>query len=374
MRPRISRIKQQLEIINERKTCNLMDHIFDVLEEYTDCLEGKVHDRTKKLIAEKKRADFLLYRMLPKQVADALKGGSAVEPESFEQATVFFSDIVAFGKLSAKCTPLQVTSHYFTPSQLQLLECLLASTSKLARVNFNSGPCETLLVKPCRGILKATCAQLISTTHSASGIPRWAREEDTYICLCWKATLQIVTLLGDLYVAYDSIVNQYDVYKVEAVGDGYLCVSGMPQRNGNNHAKEIALMALAFMKDSANFRIAHLPNERIMLRIGIHTGAVVAGVVGITLPRYCIFGDTVNTASRMESSGKEGFICFAREDCCAREVYVRRRDEDDPSSGTVRQQRSIDIQLRETVIFQRRPVKERIRSAPGFPGVAIDCS
>ncbi|VDM82481.1 unnamed protein product [Strongylus vulgaris] len=91
---------------------------------------------------------------------------------------------------------------------------------------------------------------------------------------------------------------------VETIGDGYLCVSGLPHRNGQEHIKEICSMSLAFMKSLNNFKIPHLPQERINLRIGAHTGSVVAGVVGLTMPRYCLFGDTVNTASRMESNGK----------------------------------------------------------------------
>eukprot|EP00116_Pleurobrachia_bachei_P002806 sb/3463068/ len=109
--------------------------------------------------------------------------------------------------------------------------------------------------------------------------------------------LQVVDFLNDLYTCFDGVIDSYDVYKVETIGDAYMVVSGLPNRNGKQHSSEIADMALTLLEHIKTFKIRHKPQTKCMLRIGLHTGPCCAGVVGLAMPRYCLFGDTVNMAS-----------------------------------------------------------------------------
>ncbi|RWS14989.1 atrial natriuretic peptide receptor 1-like protein, partial [Dinothrombium tinctorium] len=116
--------------------------------------------------------------------------------------------------------------------------------------------------------------------------------------------MQIIELLNDIYTVFDGIIVNYDVYKVETVGDAFMVVSGLPINNGDEHVREIARMSLELREEIKKFKIKHMPDETLQLRIGLHSGPCAAGVIGLKMPRYCLFGDTINTASRMETYGE----------------------------------------------------------------------
>ncbi|KAF3822884.1 hypothetical protein GH733_010320 [Mirounga leonina] len=220
-RPPFQQIRLMLRKFNRESSSNILDNLLSRMEQYANNLEGLVEERTQAYLEERRKAEALLYQILPHSVAEQLKRGETVQAEAFDSVTIYFSDIVGFTALSAESTPMQV-----------------------------------------------------------------------------------VTLLNDLYTCFDAVIDNFDVYKVETIGDAYMVVSGLPVRNGLLHAREVARMALALLDAVRSFRIRHRPQEELRLRIGIHTGPVCAGVVGLKMPRYCLFGDTVNTASRMESNGE----------------------------------------------------------------------
>ncbi|XP_072226722.1 atrial natriuretic peptide receptor 1 isoform X1 [Leuresthes tenuis] len=220
-RPDFNTIKILLRKQHRGYGSNILDNLLSRMEQYANNLEELVEERTQAYNEEKRKAEALLYQILPHSVAEQLKRGETVQAEAFDSVTIYFSDIVGFTALSAESTPLQV-----------------------------------------------------------------------------------VTLLNDLYTCFDAIIDNFDVYKVETIGDAYMVVSGLPVRNGKLHGREVARMSLALLDAVKNFKIRHRADQQLRLRIGIHSGPVCAGVVGLKMPRYCLFGDTVNTTSRMESTGE----------------------------------------------------------------------
>ncbi|XP_074050638.1 guanylyl cyclase C [Macrotis lagotis] len=197
-----------------------MDTLIRRLQLYSRNLEHLVEERTKLYKAERDRADRLNFMLLPRLVVKSLKEKGFVEPELYEEVTIYFSDIVGFTTICKYSTPMEV-----------------------------------------------------------------------------------VDMLNDIYKSFDHILDHHDVYKVETIGDAYMVASGLPKRNGNRHAVDIAKMALDILSFMGSFELQHLPGLPIWIRIGVHSGPCAAGVVGIKMPRYCLFGDSVNTASRMESTG-----------------------------------------------------------------------
>ncbi|XP_073713944.1 guanylyl cyclase C isoform X1 [Misgurnus anguillicaudatus] len=223
-RPDFKRIEGALGKIfsnlHNQANASYMDNLIRRLQMYSRNLEHLVEERTALYKAERDRADQLNCMLLPGPVVRSLKETGRVEPELFDEVTIYFSDIVGFTTLCHHSTPMEV-----------------------------------------------------------------------------------VDMLNDIYKKFDSILDHHDVYKVETIGDAYMVASGLPNRNGNRHAVDVCLMALDILEFMGTFQLRHLPGIPLWIRIGIHSGPCAAGVVGNKMPRYCLFGDTVNTASRMESTG-----------------------------------------------------------------------
>ncbi len=120
---------------------------------------------------------------------------------------------------------------------------------------------------------------------------------------------ELVSEINYCYSEFDRIIQKYGIEKIKTIGDSYMCAGGLPTQN-NTHAHDVVAAGLemvAFIEQNKKEKIAKgIPFFE--LRLGINTGPVVAGIVGIKKFAYDIWGDTVNTASRMESSGEIGRV------------------------------------------------------------------
>merc|ERR1719245_1419777 len=125
----------------------------------------------------------------------------------------------------------------------------------------------------------------------------------TFTVICSKLKpIQVVTLLNNMYTLFDFLCDQNAVYKVETIGDAYLIVAGCPVKAAN-HALKICDMAFNMMD---GIKILKVPGsgDDIHMRIGVHSGPVVAGVVGLKMPRYCLFGLNVGLTEKFESNSQ----------------------------------------------------------------------
>jgi len=130
---------------------------------------------------------------------------------------------------------------------------------------------------------------------------------------------ELVSLLDAIFTDFDALAEKYNLEKIKTIGDAYMAVCGIPEPNPE-HCIKVARFALDMMRVIEKYSIHDAsqplePNKCLRLRIGIHTGAVVAGVIGKKKFSYDLWGDTVNIASRLESHGIAGEIH------CSEEVY-----------------------------------------------------
>jgi len=188
------------------------------LEEIVRQRTAQIREQKEIIEQEKEKSDKLLLNILPAKVAEDLKHTGKTEPESFDEVTVYFSDVVGFTNMSTKLEP-----------------------------KF------------------------------------------------------LIDELNDIFTAFDNIMEKHSCERIKTIGDAYLAVCGMPVRNPD-HTTNIIDAAI----EIRDYLVERNKNSDLewKIRIGIHTGKLVGGVVGIKKYIYDVFGDTINTSSRMESNSE----------------------------------------------------------------------
>ncbi len=170
-----------------------------------------IEERNRVIQAEQERSEKLLLNVLPARVAEELKTKGTSEPQSFEDVTVLFSDLVGFTKISASIAPKE-----------------------------------------------------------------------------------LIEELNAIFTRFDEIMEAHGCERIKTIGDAYLAVCGMPEPNAE-HAQTMVTAAVEMLRTMRR-NAAEWP-----IRIGIHSGPLVGGIVGVKKYIYDVFGDTINTASRMET-------------------------------------------------------------------------
>jgi class 3 adenylate cyclase len=193
-----------------------------ILAEQNQTLEVKVKERTHELHLESQKSERLMLNILPESIASRLKAGDDSISDSYQNATVLFSDLVGFTKMSSS-----------------------------------------------------------------------------------KTAEELVFLLNDLFKRFDTRATSLGLEKIKTIGDAYMVAGGLPTQD-DTHAIQVTKMALGMYEDLDAFNKEH--GMELGMRIGINSGPVVAGVIGHSKFSYDLWGNTVNTASRMESTCLPGKV------------------------------------------------------------------
>jgi class 3 adenylate cyclase/HD superfamily phosphodiesterase len=205
-----------------KKEKKKLRHSVEIMKAELTSERDKVKQQNSKLEKYKKRADDLLYNMLPQEVADDLISKGNAQARHYNSATVMFSDIKGFTKIAEQ----------FRPQDL-------------------------------------------------------------------------VKILDKYFTIFDEIIDKYNVEKIKTIGDSYMAVGGVPSRNVTNPF-DVVLASLEIQRVLKEMKehFISIHESYLEIRIGVHTGELIAGVVGKKRYAYDVWGNTVNVAHRMEENGE----------------------------------------------------------------------
>ena len=213
-----------------------------------------------------------------------------------------------------------LTILYFTsiPTTLLAIFCMVfygfkqASTAEAAlqsEYEYSEALLANMLPGPIAAQLKRNPGQTIADSHDEATI-LFADIVGFTPLASQRTPDSVVRMLNMLFTRFDDLANKHGLEKIKTLGDAFMVAGGMPDPQPD-HAIRVARMALDMLSETELF--AQEVGEQLELRIGIHSGPVVAGVIGTKKPFYDVWGDTVNTAARLETYGTNGKIQVTEE-------------------------------------------------------------
>jgi len=227
-----------------------------------------------KLETEQGKAENLLSQLLPPKIVAQLKSGRTDVADDFQSVSVLFTDMKGFTAYSAQLTPDEL-------------------------VEFLNNMCVFVHIYCCCSAPPAAAAAAAPWLSLVS-CPRSPPQMNTYIVLSLSLSLCV-----SRYSAFDEVLEEHGLTKVEVIGDAYYVVGGCPDvLPAQEHAVNTVDAALAMLRMLPRVIV----DPTVQMRVGVHSGPVVAAIVGKRDPRYHLFGATVSYAEKMESHGIPGRV------------------------------------------------------------------
>lgn len=246
-------------------------------------------------VLEQRRADPSL-RHLPVIVISALDEMDSVvrciEMGATDYLTKPFNPVLLKARLNASLA----SKRLYDIEQAHLRE-IQAERERADRLLLNILP-ETIAEKLKQGeeIIAESFADITVMFADVVDFTHWSAS---------RSPAQLLEVLNNVFSTFDQLAEQYSLEKIKTIGDEYMVAGGVPIPR-SDHAEAIANLALNFM--DAFYKLKSIQHEGLQLRIGINSGPVIAGVIGTKKFIYDLWGDTVNTASRMQTHGHKGSI------------------------------------------------------------------
>lgn len=338
-RPTVTQVKNKLRKITDGATAkNYLDNLLDRLQTYAGQLERIVDSKSADIVREKMRTEELLYQLVPRFVADLLKRNEPIIPQVFDGVTIFFSDIVGFEKYASVMSPCELVDllnniyssfdSIISSFDVTKIETILDQFLVASGISLEQQPLPDRTIgqqpdgqeadkPPAESAIKSKKKRLLaglrqSQSTDAGGEPAQPPVGDEAAA---------ATATGAARPQVDSAGEHYKRSSAEQIARMALCIRDLVKSFHFRQSLSRSSSAATPSSDERNSpgakqRAEGAPTSAARgivaatfnIRIGIHSGKVCAGIVGVKRPKFCLIGDTVNVASRMHTNSKANRI------------------------------------------------------------------